>query len=400
MKKILLLSGILAVLLGLTWLLTESGQFDQSFEIEKKLQAALRNPTFYKLPQATLRYQDSHWQSSKGIVLRAELLDELHRSLESIKIHRVMKNPPARESFFTNNLIVQINDLELQWGDMSPAMDSFYLSLKGDPDVYVMDLNDLGSMAVGDNENVLRQAKYQRMTDLLKFPEHGWQETRLFYILRRSGFQLFSKAQIRLDPVLLSKRYWGSEVIKSFVAGLQSLEILGDIKDEKPLGINVIENWSLTQADGSVEEWQFFKHPQVDLIYVWIESLKKAFPLNEASSDLVQAFPERLIDKPTFMQLKAPEEQLVFAPLLKDSAVSALKGFLETKQSFDLVTIHPGCQAESGGVEMSINQIKYRLQRTMESWLIIDCESGIQWTYRLPKDSPLDFSLDSAKLVP
>jgi hypothetical protein len=247
---------------------------------------------------------------------------------------------------------------------------------------------------------VLRQAKYQRMTDLLNFPEQGWQETRLFYILRRSGFQLFSKAQIRLDPILLSKRYWGSEVIKSFVAGLQSLEILGDIKDERPLGLNVIENWSLTQADGSVEEWQFFQHPQVDLVYVWIESLKKAFPLNEASSDLVKAFPERLIDKPTFMQLKAPEEPLVFAPLLKDSAVSALREFLEKKQSFDLVTIHPGCQAESGGVEMSINQIKYQLQRTMESWLIRDCESGIQWTYRLPKDSPLDFSLDSAKLVP
>lgn len=400
MKKILLLSGILVALLGLTWLLTESGQFDQSFEIEKKLQAALRNPTQYKLPQATLRYQDSHWQSSKGIVLRAELLDELHRSLESIKIHRVMKNPPERESFFTNNLIVHINELELQVGDMSPAMDSFYLSLKGDPDVYVMDLNELGSMAVGDNENVLRQAKYQRMTDLLKFPEHGWQETRLFYILRRSGFQLFAKAQIRLDPVLLSKRFWGSEVIKSFVAGLQSLEILGEIKDEKPLGINVIENWSLTQADGSVEEWQFFQHPQVDLIYVWIESLKKAFPLNEASSDLVKAFPERLIDKPTLMQLKAPEESLVFTPALGDAWARLLREFLETKQSYDLITIHPGCQSESGGVEMRINQIKYQLQRTMESWLIRDCESGIQWTYRLPKDSPLDFSLDSAKLVP
>ncbi len=400
MKKILALFTILCALLGLTWMLTESGQFSESFELEKKLQAALRNPTLYKLPQATLRFENSHWQSSKGIVLRAELLDELHRSLESIKIQRVIKSPPERESFFANNIVVQINDLELQWGEMSPAMDSFYLSLKGDPDVYVMELDDLGSMAVGDNENVLRQAKYQRTTDLLKFPEHGWQETRLFYVLRRSGFLLFSKGNVRLDPVILSKRFWGNELIKSFVAGLQSLEILGEIKEEKPKGINIIENWSLTQPDGSVEEWEFFKHPQVDLVYVWIDSLKKAYPLNEPSSDLVKTFPERLIDKPFLMQLKTPEEALSFLPKLSDQAVQIFKEFLETKQSFDLISIHSGCISEAGSIEMNINQIKYRLQRSQESWLIRDCETGVEWTYRLPKDSPLDFSLDSVKLVP
>lgn len=400
MKKILILSAILCSLLGLTWLLTESGQFSQSTELEKKLQAALRNPTLYKLPNATLSYVDSHWQSSQGIVLRAELLDELHRSLESIKVHRVLKNPPQKESFFSRNLVVQINDLELLWGDMSPAMDSVYLSLTGDPDVYVMDLNELGSMAVGDNENVLRQAKYQRLTDLLNFPEHGWEETRLFYILRRSGFQLFSKGEIRLDPVVLSRRFWGAEVMKSFVAGLQSLEIHGEIKNQKPQGVSVIENWTLTQSDGSLEVWQFFQHPQVDLIYVWIEALQKAFPLNEASTELVKSYPERLIDKPTLFQLKSPEDSLSFTPALSPEAVSTFKEFLETKQSFDLVAIHAGCAPQAGSLEMKLNGVVYRLQRTDESWLIRDCETGVEWTYRLPKDSPLDFSLDSAKLVP
>ncbi len=400
MNKIVLLGLILCSLLGVTWLLTESGQFDQSYEIEKKLQAALKSPNLYKLPQATLRFEDSHWQNAKGIVLRAELLDELHRSLESIKIHRVIKNPPERESFFANNITVQINDLELQWGEMSPSMDSFYLSLKGDPDVYVMDLNELGSMAVGDNENVLRQAKYQRMTDLLNFPEHGWQETRLFYVLRRSGFQHFNKGSINLDPVKLSQRFWGNEVIKKFVAGLQSLELLGEIQTSKPKGITVFENWKLAQPNGIIDDWQFFHHPQVDLIYVWVESLQKAFPLNEASSDLVKVFPERLIDKPFIMQLKSPEEVLSFTPSLNPEAQDVFNEFLSSKQNYDLLTVHSGCSEKVEGVEMSINQIKYQLRRTHESWLIQDCETGVQWTYLLPKESPLDFSLDSAKLVP
>lgn len=398
MKKIAILSAILCILLGLTWALTENGLFDRSFELDKKLQAALRNPSRYQLPQATLLFKDNYWQSSRGVVLRAELLDELHRSLESIKIHRKIENPPERESFFAHNVEVHINDLILQWGEMSPSMDSFYLGIKGDPHVYVMDLNELGSLAVGDNENVLRQAKYQRMRDLLNFPEHGWQETRLFQVLRRSGFQLFKKGEINLDPINLSKRSWGNEVIKKFVAGLQSLEILGEIKDEKPQGLNVIENWKLTQADGSVDEWQFFPHPEVDLVYVWIESLKKAFPLNTPSSELIKVFPERLIDKPFMMQILGDKDTISFNPPLHQRAQESLEDFLYSSQNYDLLSLHKDCS--TGGVDMIINKIKYQLQRQIESWTIQDCETGVRWTYRIPRDSPLDFSIDSAKLVP
>lgn len=398
MKKIVILSSILFSLLALTWVLTENGLFDRSFEFDKKLQAALRNPSRYQLPQATLLFKEDHWQSSKGVVLRAELLDELHRSLESIKIHRLLENPPERENFFSNNMEVHINDLVVQFGEMSPSMDSFYLGIKGDPHVYVMDLNELGSLAVGDNENVLRQAKYQRLRDLLNFPEHGWQETRLFQVLRRSGFQLFKKGDIILDPIQLSKRAWGDEVIKKFVAGLQSLEILGEIKNEKPKGLNVIEGWKLTQADGNVDEWQFFPHPSVDLVYVWIDSLKKSYPLNPASSELIKVFPERLIDKPFMMQLLGDEDIVRFNPPLNQQAQQTLEDFLYSSQNYDLLSLHKDCS--ESGIEMTINKIKYQLQRQLESWTIQDCETGVRWTYRLPKDSPLDFSIDSAKLKP
>ena len=244
MKKNLLLLALLASLLGLTWILTESGVLSSKSRLEELLVDALKNPQRIELPMAELYSKDGVWLTGAGEVARAEVLDEWHKSMEAIHIARVIPKPPVKKDFFTQEIRFTIDDQIFEFGDIAPSNDSFYLSVPGDPDVYVVDLYDMGSMAVADDEKVLLQEKYQRLRDLLLYPEDRWREERLLPLVRMAGFSHWEKGELMLDGNELKDRPWGIVVMNAFSAGLQSLVVKGPIMNQKPTGISLLEPWT------------------------------------------------------------------------------------------------------------------------------------------------------------
>jgi hypothetical protein len=401
MKRLLILFAVLCSLLGLTWFLTETGIFEKKTPFEEALHKELKNIKSYTLPVASLS-QDMYgiWRTSAGEVVRSELLDELHRSLESISISRVInhfKNPTERVEYFPTKDTFKLNNIIFEWGSLSPSGDSFYLGIQGHPEVYVADLTAMGSLAVGDNENVLMQAKYQRLRDLIFYPERGWQETRLLPLLQMYGFKHWRKGTLKLDGDILAQRSWGEEIKKFFIAALQSLEVQGEIIKVKPQGDPAFASW-VFESVGEAMVWEFYEHKNIDIIYVWIPSLAKGYPLNGESSELLQKFPERFVDRPFSMTLNPLSENMeVFhkGDLIKTKSpvYGALMKFFQLKQNFDHLTFLSvkDCNELKTPLEVRVNSTVYNLRKVTGGWAIMDCELGLVWTWSLPLESDMDF---------
>jgi|GEM_PF-2879351 len=401
MKKNLFLFVGLIALVSLTWVLTESGWLSSTSRLEELLVQSLKNPQRLELPAAELYVKDGVWLTGAGEVARAEVLDEWHKSMEAIHIARVIERPENKKEFFTQELRFTIDEQIFEFGDLAPSNDSFYLSVPGDPDVYVVDLYDMGSMAVADDEKVLLQAKYQRLRDLLQYPEDRWREERLLPLLRLAGFSHWEKGELRLDGNELKERPWGLAVMKAFSAGLQSLLVKGPIMTQKPTGISLLEPWNFIQSDGSTSTWEFYQHNSLDLVYVWVPSLGKAYPLDEPSSTLIKFFPERLIDRLFQMNFNPAKDPAVFhvnGKLVKgDSAqTKAVQQFLLSEQTFNQLSMlsEEDCRVleKKNSFMAQIGTLHYAFRRLEKGWNILECVTGLSWTWSVPLESQMDFA--------
>jgi hypothetical protein len=397
MKKNLLLFAMLVSLLGLTWILTESGAFSSKPRLEELLDDALKNPQKIELPFAELYVKDDVWLTGAGEVARAEVLDEWHKSMEAIHIARVIPKPPVKKDFFTQEIRFTIDEQVFEFGDMAPSNDCFYLGIPGDPDVYVVDLYDMGSLAVADDEKVLLQAKYQRLRDLLLYPEDRWREERLLPLLRLAGFSHWEKGELKLDGNELKERPWGLVVMKAFSAGLQSLVVKGPIINQKPAGISLLEPWTFIQSDGSRFVWEFYQHKSLDLIYVWVPQFGKAYPLDEPSSSLLKVFPERLMETMFQMRFNPNKEAVSFhvaGKLVPENKV--VQQFLQSEQTFNQLTLMSDEDCEllekQSRFEVQIGTVHYGFRRVDKAWNILDCENGLSWMWSVPLESPMDFA--------
>jgi hypothetical protein len=401
MKKILFLTLTLGILLTLTWALTESGWFEKKSNLEMVLAESLKNPKKFTLPAAQLSMTEGVWRIGSGEIARAEVLEELHRSLEALTIARVIEDAPVRAEFFGEGLTFSVDGRTFEWGSMAPSGDSFFLGLVGDANVYVVDLRAMGSFAVADEEKVLLQAKYQRLRDLLLYPEDRWREERLLPLLQFAHFLKWEKGELKLDSLLLSKRPWGKTAMDAFLAGLQSLRVKGNILTEVPLKKSKILPWTFTLHNGEKITWEFYEHPHLDLFYVWLPHLKKAYPLDQESGDFITRFPERLVSRSFSMILGEPgvkpeireNKQPV---VLVSEASKALIRFMQTSQTFEILSLISGkdCQelASTSVFQLKIQGIEYAWRRVSSGWAILDCETGLSWTWSLPLESPMDFA--------
>lgn len=401
MRRLLVLATTLAVLLGLTWILTESGWLDTATSFDKKLASALAQARSYQLPQARLEQVDGVWRTGQGEIARAEVLTELHHSLERLRIARVVDAVADRREFFSEGLRFKVNEVEFEWGDMAPSGDSFFLGVVGDPQVYVVDLYDMGSLAAVDDERVLLQAKYQRLRDLLLYPEDRWREERLLPLLQFGKFRRWRKGELELSATTLSQTPWGTAIIQAFLSGLQSLRVKGAIQTQKPDKPSRIPSWSFDVDEKTTVTWEFFEHPSIDLIYVWVPHLGKAYPLDIESSEFLQRFPERLIGKSFSMVLGVAGEK---AKLLEagqtvtgeNSATKAVQRFLQTAQTFEHVTLLSAgdCKqlADTAQFSTIIGGQTFDWRRVSGGWAILHCAAGLSWTWSLPLDSAMDFA--------
>lgn len=406
MKKNLFLFVGLVALVSLTWVLTESGWLSNTPRLEELLVQSLKNPQRIELPAAELYVKDGVWLTGAGEVARAEVLDEWHKSMEAIHIARVIEKPENKKEFFTQELRFTIDEQIFEFGDLAPSNDSFYLSVPGDPDVYVVDLYDMGSMAVADDEKVLLQAKYQRLRDLLQYPEDRWREERLLPLLRLSGFSHWEKGELRLDGNELKDRPWGLAVMKAFSAGLQSMLVKGPIMSQKPTGISLLEPWNFIQSDGSTSTWEFYQHNSLNLVYVWVPSLGKAYPLDEPSSTLIKFFPERLIDRLFQMNFNPAKDSAVFhvaGKLVKTETPKskAVQQFLLSEQTFNQLSMlsEEDCRVleKRASFMAQIGTLHYAFRRLEKGWNILECDTGLSWTWSVPLESQMDFATLESK---
>ncbi|MBY0515795.1 MAG: DUF4340 domain-containing protein [Bacteriovoracaceae bacterium] len=401
MKRNLTLGGILVFLLTLTWFLTEGEWVNEKTKFEIALTKAMQNPQSIQLPNALLEVVDGVWRTGSGEVARAEVLNELHKSLENIHVTRMIKSPPNRKDFFSTGLKFRLDESHFEFGDLAPSGDSFFLSLAGDPDVYVIDLEDMGSLAVGDNENVLLHAKYSRLRDLLLYPEDSWRETKLLTLMRISAFDQWKKGDLSLDGMQLSQRSWGQSVMQGFLAGLHSLQVKGAILTQVPKHKSKIKSWVFQIKNDQSITWDFYDYPEVNALYVWVPHLGKAYPLDEDSSSLIQSFPERLYDRSTPMTLSKSKTNLSFSlpdgeVINENERTLLVQNFMHETQSFaglDLLSINE-CKELTKQSQFVVNDgsVHYFWKRYPAGWSIFDCAIGIRWIWSLPLESKLDFA--------
>jgi len=398
MKRNLQLIALLLGLLGITWVITESGWLDSRSKLEIALKAALANPREIELPLAFLKVQQGVWRTAEGEIARAEILDELHNSLAGIQIAREIEHVESRKAFFSNELRFRIDDHVFEFGDLVPSNDGFYLGMVGDPKVYVVDLTQMGSLAVADENGLLQQAKYQRLRDLLLFPEDGWRDSRLTALLELNQFASWDRGQKSYVAHELTQLPWGKVVLDGFSANLRSLVVRGSILQEVPKTKKLPGVWNFKLTDGKSLTWEFYEHPSLDLIYVWVPQRARAYPLDEESSFHVKRFPAPLIGRMFNMtfnpQVETPEFTRAGKAVVNERT-KLVENFLKTEQTFsELRLVDELCeeQIKEAKFKVRIGSLNYAWVRQEKEWRIFDCAHGVEWRWKVPLDSGLEFA--------
>ena len=401
MKKNLLLTGVVLALLAITYLLTESAWLEARDPLAERLGAALRSARSFSLPQARLNLVEGQWYTGAGDLARADLLEEWHRSLERLRVREVIAAPEERASFFTDNLEFAIDDTVFEWGGLAPSQESFYLGIKGEAPVYLVDLQQLSSLAMADDDKVLQVAKYQRLRDLLIYPELGWREHRLLALAQLPSLLRFQKGEIVLESEVLELSALGEAGKDALSAGLMSLTVAGATHHEKPIKLKELFRWRLEEKIGKSREWIFYDYPQGGSLLLWDEGLARGWTLAAESGSYVQRFPERLVDKTLSLTLLEDTTKLRYRRngtelegLPRQHAVIAK--FLSSAQRFELLTAVSKLEclqlARSANFETQTDAQTLAWRKSKEAWLILDCEAGLGLSWSLPLDSALDFA--------
>ena len=420
MKKNAWLLGILVALIVITWLVTERKIFESVPTVQAQLKAEVENLRQLRLPAAELS-QDSEgvWRSSDGEVVRAEYLQELHKNLEQFKISRTFAArdiPPGSNPYFNSAVHVGINQLKLVIGDLTPTGDGFYFTIDGHSEVYLMDLQEMSSQAVGDTDNILQREKYNRMMDLIQLSTPRWREKRLAALVRFGSFREWRSGEYSLDILQLRDKPWATVIFSALQAGIASLEVEGAIVTQKPAKQTKLDNWSFVLEDNSEASWEFYEHPSLQLIYVWIPRLGKGYPLNQASSDFLRDFTPRLIKKSFSItihpapietaRLQEGEDQWIVAPnrvftpdTIEQTHANNLLDFFSTKQTFDhlsLVTKRDCLKLRDGArYQVSLgseNEDIWGVLPVKGGLIFLECQTGIALGWSTPLDSSLDFA--------
>lgn len=408
MKKNLLLAGLLGLLLTATWLLSEKKIFQQQNPGESVLQTALKEAQTIQLPHVQLALEDGVWSTASGEVVRGELMGELRRDLNALRVARTLTSTSLKnrdQEFFSHPVPFALGPTHFVLGDLSPSGDSFYFALEKSLDVYVVDLTAMGSSAVTDQENLLQMAKYQRLKDLLTLAERAWFDRRLVALARLGDFSRWQSGNLSLDAHALGQKSWGPPLVQAMQAGLLSLQVKGEIRQTQPTQRAALADWVFTKERGE-ERWEFFQHETLPVLSVWIAERGKSYPLDEESSDFVRRFPATLINRPFKLRLAPAGSHLDFiegskrassAPEAFDPVqLGAFSEFFTTPQSFERAQILAvgDCAAMAKGVpyQILVGDEIWHPFRVKGALVFLECGSGVALSWSLPLESTLDFA--------
>lgn len=419
MKRNLLLGGVLALLLGVTWLVTEKKAFEHLPPAEAALQEALQSPQRYQLPNVTLTQQGQVWVNSEGEMVRAERLQEFHHSLEQF---HVSKTIPSEEggleaaAYFGQGLTFTVGKRQFVLGDIAPTGESFYFKVEGLPGVHLVDLNQMGSALVSDENRILQQEKYHRLRDLLQLPSARWRENRLVMLGQFGEFRQWSAGKFVLNAEEVSSHPWGHVLLEALQAGLSSLEVAGKTLDHPPTKRAGLDDWVFVLGDKSELRWEFYQHPDLELVYVWIPKQQKAYPLSQDSSDFLRELLPRLINRPLPLtihpvpldRVKLTEAGQAWVGVRKGQGMeftpeginakraSELVKFFYTPQSFDYVTLLAAdeCARLKQGARFQVDweNEHWGVLPIQGGLVFLQCEAHVALTWSLPLDSSLDFA--------
>lgn len=414
MKKNLILASLLALLLVVTWLLTEKNIFSETPLAENQIQKALESAKRIKLPNAELNEIAGVWRLEDSELARADYLLELHKSLEQLKVSRVISGKDASE-FFTSPLKIEIDKQEITFGDISATGESFYLQVSGSRDVFVIDLQEMASLAMADDDNLLQREKYNRLRDLISLPSFRWREKRLAALTQFVSFKSWKAGEYELNVAKVTSKPWGMTIMQALQAGISSLEVAGNIIKEKPKKHASMEDWSFTLEDESVAVWEFYQHPDLELIYVWIPRLSKGYPLDQGSSDFIRGFVPKLINKP--FTLSIYPELLTTAQLQEGSDVwsvnlgregwnsdrpineknaQAILEFFSSKQHFDSLSLlgSKDCEKIQSGArfKLKVNNDLWGILPVKGALIFLECTTHVALSWSLPLESSMDFA--------
>ncbi len=416
MKKNLWLLGGLLGLLGLTWLLTEGGWQKEEPLLQKNLREELARARELSLPSATLRQIDGVWKLENGDMARADFLEEWHSTFEQFEIVRTLDPSEASAAeVFEGALKVGINGHVYLVGDLTPAGEGFYFGRQGDPAVHVVDLNRMGSLAVADDNRQLQLSKYHRMRDMLTLPAERWRELRLMPLTGLGTFDEWRVQGLRLRAGDWAGRPWGDVLVGRIQAGLASLALRGASVDARPAGKPEF-TWEFVRG-AATTVWEFFPHRVHDVYVVWDSKAGRGYLLDGASSLLVRTFPRTLVDRPLSLSLassawresEVTEGDRRWHARLEGEwratppagpALASLLEFLSASQNFEQVKLLTAeeCGALAAGAKISVEVegIVWRWLPVSGGRVLLECQTGVALSWRLPLDSPLDF----ATLVP
>lgn len=421
MKQNLWLSAILAALLGITWLVTEKQVLEEIPPAQTALRNALVNAKRISLPEAKLLQDASRvWRTSDGEVVRAEYLQELSKMIEQIKVAKALSPRElgsGKDAFFTNSHRIGLDDFELVLGDLTPTGESFYFTVTGAEEVYLADLQEMASAAVADTDNLLQREKYHRFIDLVTLPEARWKENRLGALTQFGSFKAWKSGELSLVISELKGRPWAELILSSFQRGIASLTVQGPILKSRPAKHARIEDWVFTLEDGTQASWEFYDHPSLELIYVWIPRLGKAYPLSQESSDFLKSFLPRLMPQSfplvlssapatslrlqeegqVWTVLEGPDRKLQFSPSTINAADAELVlDFFTTKQTFDHLTLLSprDCQKLTAGARLKVitPEATWALLPVKGGSVFLECQAGIAIGWGKPENSALNFN--------
>lgn len=417
MKKNLWLLGILCGVLFLTWLITEQHIFSSTPVIETEFAQSIKSAKRILLPNAELAEVEGVWRLRDGEIARADYLQELHRSLEQIKVSKTITLDAGKTTveYFSAPVTIKLDDHEYIIGDLSATGESFYFTAKGSQGIYLVDLNEMGSVAVADSQNLLQREKYHRLRDLIQVSENGWRERRLAALTQFGSFRSWRSGEYSLIAAELKAKPWGELLVQALQAGIASLEVQGNVLKERPAKHASVGDWVFTLEDGSEASWEFFEHPTLELVYVWIPRLKKAYPLGQTSSDFLKDFIPRLIDRPfplTLHPTPLSEAQLsegkdqwkvsvnardekTFSPASIDvTAGETLLHFFRSQQNFDSLTLlaPKDCQRMLVGMRFGFKtpDMSWGILPVPGALVFLECSTSIALSWGLDRDSQMD----------
>jgi hypothetical protein len=415
MKTNIVLLVIFVVLTSLTWYLTEGKKAELIAPEWTAWQESLQQTRTLRLPQTHLKQTSKAWRGEDGQFLRQEYVQELLTQLSSLKPQQFIQTSlkAADEAAFLGiSKILSTDSMQIQLGELCPSRDCFYVYFPSAQKLWSVDLNQLASKAMADQDQHLNEAKYHRLMDLVTLSSEQWWDRRVTSAFEFKTLRFFQKENLKIDFQALP-----ASLKSLFYAEWMSLKWLNRKNVFDPDFTKIFRpqdvNWNLIFQDEKASpdsaKISLFKRKDLDLYALAHEKQNTTknpswiYTLDQESSDRLKTFPEKLVREKKYFSLYdssvdieiSIDSQKALHKHYTEEQKKSLQNLFTSSQWWSNVTFWEDSRCQENRLKsltrLTLQGHIWHLEKSLQILRLWNCAASVALEWQIPLESPLNF---------